>query len=470
VTGWRSFVLAAATAGSWWVATSSQTITVAQRDRFRSARAQRTADVSADGRSVAFESLARLVPADTDDRADIYVLDRGSGRVTLESATPDDDSEHTGPRISGDGRYVVFEVRAGRSAAASPRTDIVLHDRVAGTRRVLTAAAEDDPFAWSRSPDISDDGRVVAFSSAATALTAGPDANGRLEDIYVVRLHDGAVSRMSVTSTGVQPAHGNSILPSLSADGRWLAFASTAPLDEPSSRSDPSRARAMRQVYIRDAIGGRTTRVTRPPNRRFPNGDSSLPSISADGRYVAFASEASNLLDDDGNRGSDVLLYDRDTDALTWVSRGADGSSAGGESTGPVISGDGRFVVFQSDASNLVCARRGGCGPGANPSSEPRTAGSANGEPRSAASANNEDVNLLWDVFVFDSVRRLLIRLSDDELGGWMEPSAGPAIDGSGQVIAFSSRHPIDASDRGGDFDLFVRAVTVPPIVTRKSP
>ncbi len=335
---------------------------------------------------MAFESLARLVPADTDDRADIYVLDRDSGRVTLESATSDDDCRAHAPRISGDGRYVVFEVRGRPEAThASPRTDIVLHDRVAGTSRVLTATAQDDPYAWSRSPDISDDGRVVAFSSAATTLTAGPDVNGKLEDIYVVRLPGGTVSRMSVTSAGVQPDRGNSILPSLSADGRWLAFASTAPLDESSSRSEPSRERAVRQIYIRDAIGGRTTRVTRPPNRGLPNGDSSLPSISADGRFVAFASDASNLLDDDSNRASDVLLYDRDTDALTWVSRGADGSSAGGESTGPVISGDGRFVVFQSDASNLVCTKRGGCGSGATPSGEPRSSWERN-TPRTSTS------------------------------------------------------------------------------------
>jgi Tol biopolymer transport system component len=458
VTRWRSIVLGAATASSWWLATASETITVAQGDRLRSARAQRSADVSADGRSVAFESLARLVPADTDDRMDIYVLDRRSSRVTLESATPGAGSEHTSPRISGDGRYVVFESRADPGHTAISRTDVVLHDRVAGASRVL-ASAPAEPFAFSRSPDISDDGRVVAFSSTATTLTAGPDANGALEDVYLVRLPDGAVSRVSVTSAGVQSGRGNSILPSLSADGRWLAFASTAPLDEPASGAKPGRDR-VRQIYVRDAIGGRTTRVTRPPNRGVPNGDSSLPSISADGRRVAFVSEASNLLDGDSNRASDILLYDRETETLTWVSRGADGSSAGGESTGSVISGDGRFVVFQSDASNLVCTGRGSCGPRAT----------AGGEPRAAGNDHAEDINLLWDVFVFDSTVGTIVRLSEDELGTWMEPSAGPAIDGRGQVIAFSSRHPVDASDRGDDFDLFVRAVTVPPATTRKHP
>ncbi len=62
------------------------------------------------------------------------------------------------------------------------------------------------------------------------------------------------------------------------------------------------------------------------------------------------------------------------------------------------------------------------------------------------------------------------MRTSEDELGGWMEPSAGPALDATGRVIAFSSRHPVDAADRGGDFDLFVRALTHPAISTRRSP
>ena len=155
-------------------------------------------------------------------------------------------------------------------------------------------------------------------------------------------------------------------------------------------------------------------------------------------------SEASNLLNDDQNNAADVFLYDREADALTWVSRAPDGSSAGGESTNPDISGNGRFVAFQSDAANLACVKR--C-------------------PEQA-----EDINLLWDTFLFDRTSGHIIRISEDELGGWMEASAGATLDSTGHVVAFSSRHPIDAADRGGDFDLFVRALTPPPAVTRKSP
>ena len=160
-----------------------------------------------------------------------------------------------------------------------------------------------------------------------------------------------------------------------------------------------------RQVYLRDAIAGRTIRVTRALNRATPNGNSSLPAISADGRHVVFVSEASNLLVGDDNSTSDVFLYDRETGALSWVSRAADGQSAGGESTSPVISGDGRFVAFQSDAANLVCTRRPGC---------------------AALAGDFDDINLVWDVFVLDRELGRIVRASEDELGGWMEVSAAP--------------------------------------------
>ena len=147
-------LLAAAVAAVCLTAGGPQAlVTVAQRDANRSPRAPRTADISADGRFVAFESRARLVAADVDDLHDIYVLDRTTSQVTLETAGTDDECVH--PRISGDGRYVVYETRPS-SAQKSPRADIALRDRVEGTTRVLSQSAQNsgDVFGWSRNPDI----------------------------------------------------------------------------------------------------------------------------------------------------------------------------------------------------------------------------------------------------------------------------------------------------------------------------
>ena len=330
-------------------------------------------------------------------------------------AMPDDGSEFTFPRISGDGRFVVFEWRQAQSLN-TPRADVVLRDRVAGTTRTLTMTPRNQsPFGWSRAPDISDDGRVVAFSSAATTLADGPDINGSREDVYVVRLPEGTISRVSLNSSGVQPDVGDSILPSISADGRWIAFASTAPLDDrlrgASARQATSRShdRTARNWCGRCICATRLPvarhACTRALNRATPNGNSSLPAISADGRHVVFVSEASNLLAGDDNSTSDVFLYDRETGALSWVSRAADGQSAGGESTSPVISGDGRFVAFQSDAANLVCTRRPGC---------------------ASLAGDFDDINLVWDVFVLDRELGRIVRASEDELGGWMEVECRP--------------------------------------------
>jgi len=407
---------------------ANDVVTVAQLDGSRSPRSPRTVDVSADGRFVVFQSLARLVSADTNNRADVYVLDRSTGAVSLESSAVEG-FEHVHPRTSGDGRYLVFESFTDEHGGG----EIVLRDRVLGTSRLLTDGkrVRDEPQSWSRSPAISVDGRVVAFSSVAVHLTNDGDVNGKQEDVYTVTLPGGAISRASVSSTGMQMAQGNSILPSLSSDGRWLAFASTAPLVDGVARDKPQR-----HVYLRDLRTGKTLRVTRTANGGVPNGNSSLPSISGDGRYIAFVSEASNILNDDQNQGTDILLYDRETDAISWVSRGADGSSANGESTNPVISADGRFVAFQSDASNLVCAKR--------------------------CPEHDQDINLLWDIFLFDRTSGRIARVSEDALGGWMEVSSGPAVDGAGSVVAFSSRHPVDSDDRRDDFDLFVRAAPSP--------
>ena len=420
-------------------------ITVEQRDGMRAAKAPRMADVSANGRFVAFQSWSRLVAADADTLPDVYVLDRLTGRVTLESGDVDAASENAHPRISGDGRLVVFESRATRPEDL-PRMDIVLRDReLAGTRTLTSAAHRGHAYTWSRSPDISDDGRRVVFSSAATSLVAGGDMNGELEDIYAVELASGRTIRVSVNTAGAQLAVGNSVLPSVSADGHAIAFGSTSRLgDSPLRGSDellaPPPSTVPRQIYVRDLDARTTVRVSRTARGGFPDADSSLPSISGDGRYIVYTSEATDIGAHDTNRGADVYLVDRETGVTTQVSRAADGSSANGSSLNAVISADGRSVAFQSDAGNLVCASR--------------------------CAAALEDLNLLWDVFIWDRSTGRIVRASEDELGGWRDWSAGPAIDGSGQVVAFSSRHPIDDADRQQDLDLFVRTRPLAPSPT----
>jgi Tol biopolymer transport system component len=402
-------------------------VTVAQRDALRSPRAPRTVDISADGRFVAFESWASLVPADDDRLLDIYVLDRETRRVTLESGGLSADCSY--PRISGDGRFVVFEVRT-LQALREGGLQIALRDRTAERTRILTGFGDGaTPEGFSRNPDISDDGRMVVFSSAATQLTEGADANGRIEDVYAIDLATGVTRRVSVTAEGLHLAKGASILPAISGDGRWVAFASTALLDRPAHAPQATT----RLVYARDLIAGTIVRVSRAARGATPDGDSTSPTTSGDGRFIAFASEGTNIVENDGNRGTDLFLFDRDTQQTILVSRAANGSVGSGISVNASISADGRYVAFQSDAGNLVCASR--------------------------CPEADEDINLLWDTFVFDRVTSKTVRISEDELGGWMDWSAGIAIDGAGRVVAFSSRHPRDPSDRLQDVDLFVRTL-----------
>jgi Tol biopolymer transport system component len=145
---------------------------------------------------------------------------------------------------------------------------------------------------------------------------------------------------------------------------------------------------------------------------------------------VAFVSNATDITAGDTKDVSNIYLHDLQTSTTSLVSRGVDGAASDGASTRPVLAGSGRFVVFESEASNLVCGKR--CGP------------------------PDRDINLLTDVFVFDRDAPSIVRLSSDPDSEWMEPSGSAALDASGRIIAFSSRHPIAADDTHNDFDLFV--------------
>ena len=411
-------------------------LTVPQRDARRSRSSAAPASLSEGGRYVAFSSYARLLAADVDSMADVYVLDRSTATVTLESESVEGrpvNSDCSYPSISADGRYLTFSTIVGEDQDRTV-TEVVLRDRVNETARRITKAPGGAPSdGWSSQAVISANAAAVVFTSAATNLVPEPDVNRRQPDIYRFDVGTGAIERISVDSDGAQH-QGGSLMPGVSGDGRYVVFSSTAVLSSPRTSSDrPPGQGQFPSIYLRDT---RTRQTTFVGGASQPaNGPSTMAAISADGRTVAFASRATNLVARDRNKTSDVFLYDVDSRALTLVSRSAGGGTANGTSLNPAISGDGRFVAFQSDASDMACGR------------ECRT--------------GMDDINLLPDVFLFDRVTNQISCVSQDADGTWLEESGAPAMDTTGAVMAFPSRHPISSLDVLNDFDLFVRVTPI---------
>ena len=170
-----------------------------------------TLDVSGDSRFVAFESSAQLNPLDTNHVNDIYVLDRQSGLITLESISIDGTAASGSserPRLSHDGRVLVFLSVAGNlveQAGATGRPQVMRRDRETGvTELVSRTLANEASNGWSHDADVSDDGRIVVFQSTATDLIAGPDLNGSETDIYRADAASGTITRVSLTHVGEQ--------------------------------------------------------------------------------------------------------------------------------------------------------------------------------------------------------------------------------------------------------------------------
>lgn len=432
----REVLEGARDAGSTHGQRDRRLLTVRQRDASSSSASRPSARVSANGRYVAFASLAQLADTDRNASSDIYVLDVPTSGLTLESAAPGGDSadgRSALPDISGDGRYVVFEFVAGNliDPPIPPGSHHVLvRDRETGMTRLLSTNTLGLPANGpSRNVAISADGTSVVFESAATDLLDGvPDGT---VGIYLVRLDSGERVRVDVPATGESSVI-QSMSPSISADGRFVAFASRADLvcREPATcATGRPGSRGMSSVYIRDTKAGVTTRIM-AHDGSTPDGASYQPSISADGRYVAFVSEASNLTRDRPGSTAQIYVHDRATGTTELVSRRSDGRPGDGPSGHPAVSGDGSVVAFQSLASDLICTKR--------------------------CTDRDRDINLVSDVFVFNRATRSMVRASTSERGEWMAPSRGPSLDHSGRVLAFSSRQPIDDDDLAHDDDLYV--------------
>jgi Tol biopolymer transport system component len=311
--------------------------------------------VSADNRYVVFQSDAsNLVPNDTNDTIDIFVHDRETKktkRVNVASdGTQAEASWNNQGAISANGRYVGFVSDAPNLVPDDNNSgsDVFVHDlKTKKTTRVNVASDGSEAVVgdWRAHPSLSADGRYVAFMSPSGNLVAG-DTNNE-SDVFVHDRKTKKTTRVSVASDGTQ-GNGLCFKLRLSANGRYVAFQSE------STNLVKGDTNNQADVFVHDMVTKQTTRVSVASDGSQANNGAWQPAISADGRYVVFWSSASNLVPGDKNFADDVFLHDRETHKTTMVSVASDGTKGNGMSSRPTISDDGRYVGFTSAASNLA--------------------------------------------------------------------------------------------------------------------
>ncbi len=383
--------------------------------------ASQDAAVSADGRFVAFQSFAtNLVPGDTNGNTDIFVHDRETGateRVSVASDGTQGNLFSENPAVNSDGRFVAFQSRATNFVPGDTTTwDVFVHDRETGATEPVSVASDGAPGdANSNNPSMSADGRFVAFISGASNLVPG-DTN-RTGDVFVHDRETGATERVSVASDGTE-ANLTATVCSISADGRYVAFHSFA------SNLVLGDTNGFADIFVHDRETGATERVSVASDGTQGNATSWQPSLSADGRHVAFYTAASNLVPADTNGETDVFVHDRETGATERVSVASDGAQVNDFSWQPSISGDGRYVAFQSDAS--------GFDPG--------------------------DTNGFLDVYIHDRETGTTQRASVASDGTEGNNHSGiPSINGDGRYVAFhSGASNLVPRDTNGILDVFV--------------
>ncbi len=390
------------------------------------------ASISATGRFVAFNSPASsLVSGDTNAVVDVFVHDRKMGQTTRVSVASDGTQGNDfsdAPSISANGRYVAFQSAASNLAEGGDSNgtgDIFVHDRATG-QTTLVSVASDGTQANSASQHaaISANGRYVAFQSDASNLVSGDTNN--THDVFVHDRETGQTTRVSVSSNGTQ---GNdlSLHPSISATGRYVAFDSFAStlVSGDTNTCGPYTDGTCPDIFVHDRATGQTTRISVASDGTQANGYSDVPSISANGRYVAFHSFATNLVSDDTNGVADVFVYDLKTGQTTRVSVASNGTQANDNSDGFSISATGRYVAFQSFASNLV----------------------------------SDDTNFTSDIFVHDRKTGQTTRVSVASNGTQANGgSYDPSISATGHSVAFYSdaSNLAEGGDTNGTGDIFV--------------
>jgi Tol biopolymer transport system component len=323
-------------------------------------------------------------------------------RVSVDSSGAQANSSSVRTGLSADGRFVAFCSEADNLVPGDTNAawDAFVRDRYDGTTERVSVSSTG---AQSQGVDIYDvaisaDGRYVVFTSFANDLVSG-DGNGA-DDAFVHDRVTHTTTLVSVDSASSGSGSGISIAHSISADGRFVAFRSDA------ADIIAGDTNGCTDIFVRDLVSGTSERVSVDSNGVQGNGESQTASLSADGRYVAFVSAASNLVVGDTNGLWDVFVRDRVSGTTERASVDSAGAQSNDLCNAPVLSADGRHVAFHTAASNLVPGDTNGCA----------------------------------DVFVHDRFTATTVRVSLDLNGVQGDhDSVAPAFSADGRFVAFSS-------------------------------
>ena len=387
--------------------------------------------ISANGRYVVFESTAdNLVAGVTSDEGDIFIRDRVAGKTHLVSISSEGTKANRSsvdPRISADGRCIAFWSRANNLVPndTNHEYDLFVRDRITHTTRRVNVSSEGKQttgYHWGWPVSISANCRYIAFISDASNLVN--DDTNNVSDIFVHDRIAGTTERVNVSSTEEQANHGANYSPSISADGRYVVFASYATnlvSNDTNNEGD---------LFVRDRIAGTTERVNvssteEQANRGVWSGEIA---ISANGRYVVFGSYATNLVADDTNNEHDVFVRDRQSGTTQRVNITSEGEQTHSFASFNFISADGRYVFFNSRATNLA-------------------PGNSNGWP----------YIYVRDLFE-GTTERIVLRN-----GKWQVPGdTGPSIFAGGLYFVFASRSSVLVpNDTNGASDIFLYYETI---------
>lgn len=319
--------------------------------------------VSADGRFVAFVSRATNLVTDLqddNDAADVFIRDRSTGQTQLVSRATQGrvGNDASGgdlfpPSVSADGRFVVFQSEATNLDTGVndiPNTpDVFVRDMQTGAITMVSADSNGNSAGGLR-PAISADGKAVAFHSSSFILVPEVPRTRNGSQVFVRTLASGAIVLASVNASGTAAGNGASASASLSGDGRLVAFVSEA------TNLVAADSGGGADVYVRDLQASTTALVSaNRQNTAGANAASLAPAISADGRFVAFESAASDLVADHTGERVDVFARNLAAQTTSLVSANPQGGApASGESRRASISADGRFVAFFSTAPGLI--------------------------------------------------------------------------------------------------------------------